>query len=80
MHLKPLYSRLDRLAQRQGSPFSTEAQQEHVKIIIFKMSYILSKKRSGLKNIGLIYYTDFGVDHCFSGDNLKIMLIDFYSM
>ena len=25
VYLKPLYSSLDRLAQRQGSPFSTEA-------------------------------------------------------
>ena len=44
VYLKPLYSRLDRLAQRQSSPFLTEAQQENVRTLIFKMSYILSKK------------------------------------
>ena len=44
VYLKPLYSRLGRLAQRHSSPFPMEAQQEHVKILIFKMSYILSKK------------------------------------
>ena len=44
VYLKPLYSRLDRLAQSQSSPFSTEAQQDHVKILIFKMSYIFIKK------------------------------------
>ena len=50
--LKPLYSRLERLAQRQSSLFYGEAQQEHVKILFFKLSYILIKKRSGLKYIG----------------------------
>ena len=44
VYLKPLYSRLYRLAQRQSSPFSTEAQQKYVKILIFKMSYIFIKK------------------------------------
>ena len=45
VYLKPLYSRLDLLAQRQNSPFSTEAQQEHMKILIFKnVIYFLSKK------------------------------------
>ena len=42
--LKPLYSRLERLAQRQSSLFYGEAQQEHVKILFFKLSYILIKK------------------------------------
>ena len=32
VYLKPRYSRLDRLALRQSSQLSTEAQQEHVKI------------------------------------------------
>ena len=40
VYLKPLYSRLHRLAYCQSSQFSTEAQQEHVKILFFKMSYI----------------------------------------
>ena len=44
VYLKPLYSILDRLAQRQSSPFSTEAQQEHVKTLIFKMSNLFIKK------------------------------------
>ena len=44
VYVKPLYGILDRLAQRQSSPFSTEAHQEHVKILIFKMSYIFIKK------------------------------------
>ena len=52
VYLKPLYSRLDRLAQRQSSPFPTEAKQEHVKILIFKVIYFY-KKRSGLKRFGL---------------------------
>ena len=50
VYLKPLYSRLDRLAQRQSSPFSTVAQQEHVKILFFKTSYIF------IKNIGTEKY------------------------
>ena len=45
VYLKPLYCRLDRLAQRQSSPFPTEAKQEHVKILIFKMSCIFYKKK-----------------------------------
>ena len=44
VYLKPLYSRLDRLALRQSSQLSTEAQQEHVKILFFKMLYIFIKK------------------------------------
>ena len=44
VYLKPLYSRLDRLALRQSSQLSTEAQQEHVKIIFLKMLYIFIKK------------------------------------
>ena len=47
VYLKPLYSRLDRLAQCHNSPFSREAQQEHVQILIFKMSYIFIKKKTG---------------------------------
>ena len=43
MYLKPLYSRLDRLALRQGSQLSTEAQQDHVKILFLKMLYIFIK-------------------------------------
>ena len=39
VYLKP-NSRLDRLAQRQNRPFSTEAQQEHVKLLFFKIAYI----------------------------------------
>ena len=31
VYLEPLLSRLDRLAQRQSSPFTVEAQQEYVK-------------------------------------------------
>ena len=52
---KPLYSRLDRLAQRQSSPFSTEAQQEHVKISFFKIVIYFFKKNIGTENIGFIY-------------------------
>ena len=37
VYLKPLYSRLDRLALRQSSQLSTKAQQEPVKILYFKM-------------------------------------------
>ena len=44
VYLKPLYSRLDRLADRQSSQLSTEAQQEHIKILFFKMLYIFIKK------------------------------------
>ena len=44
VYLKPLYSRLDRLARRQSSQFSTEAQQEHVKMLFFKMLYFFIKK------------------------------------
>ena len=44
VYLKPLYSRLDRLALRQSSQLSTEAQREHVKILFFKMLYIFIKK------------------------------------
>ena len=54
VYLKPLYSRLDRLAQRQSSQLSTEAQQEHVKILFFKMLYIFFEISSGLKNIEFI--------------------------
>ena len=64
VYLKPLFSRLDRLSQRKSSPFSTEAHQEHVKMLIFKMSYILSKK------IGT-------VDPRSSGGHLRVMLIYF---
>ena len=44
VYLKSLYSRLDGLALRQSSQPSTEAQQEHVKILFFKMLYIFIKK------------------------------------
>ena len=44
LYLKPLYSRLDRLAQSQSSPFSAEAQLEHVKILFIQISYSVSKK------------------------------------
>ena len=44
VYLKPLYSRLDRLAQSQSSPFSAEAQLEHVKILFIQISYSVSKK------------------------------------
>ena len=44
VYLNPLYSRLDRLALRQSRQLSTEAQQEHVKILFFKMLYIFIKK------------------------------------
>ena len=44
VYLKPLYSRLDRLALRQSSQLSTEAQQEYVKILFIKMLYIFVKK------------------------------------
>ena len=44
VNLKPLYSRLDRLALRQSSQISTEAQQEHVKMLFFKMLDIFIKK------------------------------------
>ena len=53
VYLKPLYSRLDRLALRQSSQLSMEAQQEHVKNFIFKMSYIFITKSLGLKNMRL---------------------------
>ena len=48
VYLKPLYSRLD----HQRSQFYTEAQQEHVKISFFKMSYF-NRKESGLKILSL---------------------------
>ena len=55
VYLNPLYSRLDRLAQRQSNLFSTGAQQEHVNILFFKISYIFFKK----KKIGTgKYWTD----------------------
>ena len=55
VYLKPLYNRLDQLAKRQSSQLSMEAQQEHVKILFFKMLYIfIKKKKSGLKNIEFI--------------------------
>ena len=44
VYLKPLYSSLDRLAQRQGSPFSTEAQHVNVKILFSICHIFLSKK------------------------------------
>ena len=44
VYLEPLYSRLDRLAYRQSIQISTEAQQEHVKILFFKMLNIFIKK------------------------------------
>ena len=44
VYLKPLYSRLDRLAKRQGRQLSTEPQQEHVKILFFKILYVFIKK------------------------------------
>ena len=44
VYLKPLYSRLDRLAYCQSSKLSTEAQQEHVQILFFKMLYVFIKK------------------------------------
>ena len=44
VYLKPLYSRLDRLALRQSSQLSMEAQQEHVKLLFFKIIYIFIKK------------------------------------
>ena len=50
---KPLYSRLDRLAQRQSSPFSTEAQQEHVIMSFFKIVIYFFKRILGLKLLGL---------------------------
>ena len=77
VYLKLLYSRLNRLAQCQTSPFSMEAQQEHMKILFFKISYIFYQNRSGLKNIGLIEYTDICVDPRSSGGYLRILLIDF---
>ena len=40
VYLKPLYSRLNRLAQCQSSPFSTEA---HVKILLY-LIYLYIKK------------------------------------
>ena len=52
VYLESLYSRLDRLAKCQGSPFSTEAQQEN---IIFKnFLYFYKKKYIRTKNIALI--------------------------
>ena len=44
VYLKQLYNRLDRLAQRQRSPFSTVAQEECVKLLFFNKSYIFIKK------------------------------------
>ena len=44
VYLKQLYSRLDQLALRQSSQLSTEAQQEHAKILFFKLLYIFIKK------------------------------------
>ena len=49
VYLKPLYSRLDRLAQCQSSPFSTEAQQEHLKVSFFQNVIYFYQKISGLK-------------------------------
>ena len=53
VYLKPLYNALDRFAQRQSSPFSTEAQQEHANILIFKMSYIFIYKNRTENTLGL---------------------------
>ena len=44
VYLKLLYRGLGRLALRQSSQLSTEAQQENVKIIFFIMLYIFIKK------------------------------------
>ena len=44
VYLKPLYSRLNRLVKRQSSQLSTEAQQEHIKMLFFKISYNFIKK------------------------------------
>ena len=75
VYLKPLYSRLDRLAQRQSSPFSTEAQQEHVKFY-FSKSRIFIKKKIGTEN-----YRDYIIHRRLcrprsSGGHLRILLID----
>ena len=51
---------LDRLAQRQSIPLSTEAQQEHVNILFFKISYIFIKKDRDWTILGL-YYTQTSV-------------------
>ena len=40
VYLKPLYSRLDWPALRQSVQLSTEAKQQHVKILFYKMSNI----------------------------------------
>ena len=44
VYLKPLYSRLDRLALRQSIQLSTEAQQEHIEKLFYKMLYLFIKK------------------------------------
>ena len=56
MYLKHLFSRFDRLAQRHSSPFSTEAQQEDVKIKFSKCHIFVSKK-IGTENILGLYST-----------------------
>ena len=55
MHLKPLYSRLDRHAQRQSSPLSAEAKQEHVKLLFIQISCIFIKKKIRAEKLGLIF-------------------------
>ena len=80
VYLKPLYSRVDRLAQRQSSQFSTKAQQEHVKLLFFELSYNFIKKIRTEIYIELILYNDIRVDPRSKGGHLKILLVDFKSM
>ena len=77
VYLKLLYSRLDRLAQCQSSPFSMEAQQEHVKMTFFQNVICFYQKISGLKNIGFIQYTDICVDPRSSGGHFSYCLLIF---
>ena len=49
VYLKRLYSRLDRLAIRQSSQLSTEAQQEHVKKFNFQNVIYFYKKKFGIE-------------------------------
>ena len=76
VYLKPLYRRLNRLAQRQSSAFSMEAQQEHVKILIFKISYIFIKK-IGIEKYWVYIIVIIRVYVRSSGGQFKILLIDF---
>ena len=57
VYLKSLHSTLYRLAKRQSSQLFMEAQQEHVKILFFKMSYSFIQNISDCKILSLFNNT-----------------------